>query len=79
MKASNSQLSTIIFDSSTRRGRRVWGKAEVLDSGCLFDFIPAEFAFRGTKIRHPVKIGVKEAGIFWVVLRSWPTEFNRTT
>ena len=29
----NPQLTAIIFDRSTRKGCRIWGKAEVLDSG----------------------------------------------
>ena len=33
----NPQVSAMVFDPATRHGCRVWGKAEVLDSGELFD------------------------------------------
>ena len=37
----NPQLTAMISDRSTRKGCRIWGKAEVLDSGDLFDSISA--------------------------------------
>ena len=29
----NPQLTAILFDRSTRKGCRIWGKAEIIDSG----------------------------------------------
>ncbi len=60
----NPQLTAIIFDRSTRKGCRIWGKAEVLNSGDLFDTVSAEFAPRGMKVKHVVKVTVEEAAIF---------------
>lgn len=60
----NPQLTAIIFDCSTGKGCRIWGKAEILDSGDLFDFISAEFASRGMKVKHLVKVTVDEAVTF---------------
>ena len=60
----NPQLSAIVFDPSTRKGCRIWGKAEILDSGNLFNTISAEFAARGMKISHLVKVAVEEVITF---------------
>ncbi len=35
----NPQVAAIVFDPATRKGCRVWGRAEILDSGDLFDKI----------------------------------------
>jgi len=60
----NPQLSAIVFDRSTRRGCRIWGKAEILDSGDLFDSISAEFAAMRMKVKHLVKVAVEEVVTF---------------
>ena len=61
----NPQLSAIVFDPSIRKGCRIWGRAtEILDSGDLFDAISAEFAPRGMKVKHVVKVAVDEAVTF---------------
>jgi len=61
----NPQLSAIVFDAATRKGCRIWGKAEILDSGELFDTISAEYASRGiTEVKHLVKVAVEEAITF---------------
>ena len=60
----NPQLTAIIFDRSTRKGCRIWGKAEIMDSGDLFDSLSAEFAPRGMKVRHVVRVAVEEVAIF---------------
>jgi len=60
----NPQLTAIIFDRSTRKGCRIWGKAEILDSGDLFDSISAEYASREMKVKHVVEVAVEEVGIF---------------
>jgi hypothetical protein len=60
----NPQISAIVFDRSTRQGCRIWGKAEILDSGDLFNSISAEFATRKMKVKHLVKVTVEEVVTF---------------
>ncbi len=61
----NPQLSAIVFDAATRKGCRIWGKAvEILDSGNLFDTISAEYASKGMKVKHVVKVKVDEVITF---------------
>ncbi len=61
----NPQLSAIVFDRSTRKGCRIWGKAvEISDSGDLFDKVSAEYAPRGMKVKHVVKVAVDEVMTF---------------
>ncbi|MFC2002581.1 pyridoxamine 5'-phosphate oxidase family protein [Chloroflexota bacterium] len=60
----NPQLTAIIFDRSTRKGCRIWGEAELLDSGDLFDTLSAEYAPREMKVRHVVKVTVDELATF---------------
>ena len=63
--AENPQLSAIVFDPSTRKGCRIWGKAaEILDKGDLFDTISAQFASKGMKVKHVVKVAIDEVIIF---------------
>ena len=60
----NPKLSAIVFDPSTRMGCRVWGGAEILDSGALFDSMAKEFAARKKKVKHLVKVTVEEVATF---------------
>ena len=61
----NPQLSVMVFDPSTCKGCRVWGKTvEILDSGSLFDTISTEFAPKGMKVNHIVKVAVDEVVTF---------------
>ena len=60
----NPQLSAIVFNADTRQGCRIWGKAEILESGDLFDSIAAEAAARGVTVKHLVKVAVEEAVTF---------------
>ena len=61
----NPQLSAIVFDAATRKGCRIWGKAEeILDSGNLFDTISAEYASKRMKVQHVVKVKVDEVITF---------------
>jgi len=60
----NPQLSAIVFDPSTRKGCRIWGKAEILDSGDLFDSMSAEAAAMRMKVKHLVKVAVEEVVTF---------------
>ncbi len=56
----NPQVSAMVFDPATRHGCRVWGKAEVLDSGELFDQVNGELAVRKTQAKHVVVVRVDE-------------------
>ena len=60
----NPQLAIICLDPATRKGCRIWGRAEVLDSGDLFDQMAAEYAARKMKVNHIVKIAAEEAIAF---------------
>ncbi|MFC1871500.1 pyridoxamine 5'-phosphate oxidase family protein [Chloroflexota bacterium] len=60
----NPQLTAIILDRSTRKGCRIWGKAEILASGDLFDSISAEYAVRDMKVKHVVRVTVEEVATF---------------
>lgn len=61
----NPQLSAIVFDPATRKGCRIWGKAQILESGELFDKIAAETASRGRTFEHVViKVAVEEVLTF---------------
>ncbi len=60
----NPQLSAIVFDPATHKGCRIWGKAEILDSGELFDKAAAEATARGRPFNHLVKIAVEEVVTF---------------
>ncbi len=60
----NPQLSAIVFDPSTRKGCRIWGRAEILDSGDLFDSMSAEFTAMRMKVKHLVKVTVEEVATF---------------
>ena len=56
----NPQLAAIAFDAATRKGYRLWGKAEILESGDLFDTMSAKFASRGIQVKQVVKVAVEE-------------------
>jgi predicted pyridoxine 5'-phosphate oxidase superfamily flavin-nucleotide-binding protein len=60
----NPQLSAIVFDPTTRKGCRIWGKAEIVDSGPLFDSMSAEYVARKMKVKHLVKVAVEEVATF---------------
>ena len=57
----NPQVSAIVLDPATRKGVRIWGTAEVLDSGELFDAAVESMAARGAKPNNVIKITVDEA------------------
>jgi len=54
----NSKVSVIGLDPATRKGWRIWGKAEILTGGELFDSLNAEYK---DKVNSVVKISVDEA------------------
>ena len=59
----NPQVSAIVFDLAARRGCRVWGRAELLDSGELVDALRAEFAPRQMQVNLVVKMAVEEVAL----------------
>jgi uncharacterized protein len=61
----NPQVAIICLDYPTRKGCRVWGKAEVLTSGELFKKVAAVMeARRNQKVNHVVKVTVEEVEFF---------------
>ncbi|MCX6012091.1 MAG: pyridoxamine 5'-phosphate oxidase family protein [Chloroflexi bacterium] len=60
----NPQVAIICLDNSTRKGCRVWGKAEVLDSGSLFDKMVADLAGKKMQVKSIIKIAVMEVETF---------------
>ena len=60
----NPQVAAIVFERATGKGCRIWGKAEIVDSGALFDSMSAEFAARKMKVKHLVKVAVEEVATF---------------
>ena len=58
----NPQVSIICLDSN-RRSCRIWGTAEVLDSGPLYDEAVAAMAARNMKPKHVVRIKVDEVEV----------------
>jgi predicted pyridoxine 5'-phosphate oxidase superfamily flavin-nucleotide-binding protein len=59
----NPQLSTLVFDPETGRSCRIWGKAEILTKGELFDSIKEELAGK-MKVRHIILMKVGEVEVF---------------
>lgn len=51
----------IICLGADRRSCRIWGTAEVLESGPLFDQVATELAARNQKPKHVVRITVDES------------------
>jgi predicted pyridoxine 5'-phosphate oxidase superfamily flavin-nucleotide-binding protein len=58
--AENPQVSIICLDAAGRRSCRIWGKAEILTSGRLFDEAVAAMAARNMKPKHVVSVAVQE-------------------
>ena len=48
----------------TRQGCRIWGTAEIIESGEMFDKMAAEAAARGITLNHVVKVAVDEEVTF---------------
>ena len=60
----NPQLSAIVLDPATRKGCRIWGKAEIIESGELFDKMGAESVAQGRPpLKQMVKVTVEEVVI----------------
>ena len=60
----NPKVSAIVYNAETRQGCRIWGTAEIIESGDVFDRIAAEAAARGITIHHLVKVAVEEEVTF---------------
>jgi predicted pyridoxine 5'-phosphate oxidase superfamily flavin-nucleotide-binding protein len=60
----NPQVAIICLDVVTRRGCRMWGQAEVITAGELFDSTAKEFAGRNMAVKHVVKVAVEEVETF---------------
>jgi len=56
----NQQVAIICLDAATRKGVRIWGKAEIISFGDLFNKITAEMAVRKMKVNSVVKVTVEE-------------------
>ena len=60
----NPQVSAIVFDPTTRHGCRIWGQAEVYQSGELFDRVNGNLAARKMHASDVVVISVDEFTTF---------------
>ena len=60
----NPGVAAIVLDKQTRHGCRIWGKAQIHDSGKLFDDMSAEYAAGGKQVKHVVVIEVGEVLAF---------------
>jgi len=60
----NPQVAIICLDVVTRRGCRVWGQAEVITEGELFEGMATELAERHMTVNHVVKVAVEEVETF---------------
>jgi hypothetical protein len=59
----NPQVSAMIFDPATWGGCRIWGKAEISESGALFDSFKAEFARLKMDVHSVVRIAIEKVEI----------------
>jgi pyridoxine/pyridoxamine 5'-phosphate oxidase len=59
----NPQLSALVFDPEAGQSCRIWGKAEVITKGELFDEIKEELAGK-LKLRHLVLMKIEEVEVF---------------
>lgn len=60
----NPHVAIICLNPATRKGCRIWGKAQIMTSGDLFDQLTQEYAARNMKVNHVVKITVDDAIAF---------------
>ncbi len=59
----NPQVTAIVFDPATRKNCRIWGKAEILTSGPVFDQMSKTLGARNMKVNCVVKIAVEESEV----------------
>ncbi|MHB1005767.1 MAG: pyridoxamine 5'-phosphate oxidase family protein [Chloroflexota bacterium] len=60
----NPQVSAIVLDPASRRGCRIWGNAEVLESGPVFDEMSAGLTARNIQAKHVVVVAVEDFLVF---------------
>jgi predicted pyridoxine 5'-phosphate oxidase superfamily flavin-nucleotide-binding protein len=60
----NPQISAIVFDPATRKGCRLWGKAEIMEGGDLFNSMSADYAKMKMKVKRVVRVTVTEVETF---------------
>jgi predicted pyridoxine 5'-phosphate oxidase superfamily flavin-nucleotide-binding protein len=60
----NPQVAIICLDAAARKGCRVWGRGEILDSGSIFDSMAEALAKRDMKVKNVVKVAVEEVETF---------------
>jgi uncharacterized protein len=60
----NPQVAAMVFEPTSRHGCRIWGTAEVLSSGKLFDQTNAELSSRNMQAKHVVVVTVTEFLVF---------------
>ncbi len=60
----NPQVGGIRLNPPTRKGCRIWGKAEIISYGDLFNQVSQEMAARNMKVNHVVRIAVEDALAF---------------
>ena len=56
----NPRVAIICLDRETRKGCRIWGRGEVLDSGPLFDETAAAMSKMNMTVKNVVKVSVEE-------------------
>ena len=57
----NPQLSTLVFEPDVGKSCRIWGKAEIITKGEVFDSVVAEM---GKKAKRMVLVKVGEVEVF---------------
>ena len=62
--AENPQVAAMVFEPTTRHGCRIWGHAEILSSGKLFDQVNAELSSRNMQAKNIVVVSVDEFLVF---------------
>jgi predicted pyridoxine 5'-phosphate oxidase superfamily flavin-nucleotide-binding protein len=60
----NPQVAIICLDASARKGCRIWGQGEIINSGELFDQISKEYAEKNMKVKEVVKVAIQEVETF---------------
>ncbi len=60
----NPQVAVICLDAPNRKGCRIWGKAEILNSGDIFERMETDLAGMNMKVNNVVKVAVEEVETF---------------
>jgi predicted pyridoxine 5'-phosphate oxidase superfamily flavin-nucleotide-binding protein len=60
----NPQVSAIVFDPETNHGCRVWGTAQIQESGELFDRVNEQLAGMNMQANHVIVIAVSDFLVF---------------